>query len=269
MSAPLLAACEVEREGRRVLRKLMASGAFLAPDGDGFALMTSARARRRTLSVEAHLVCEFLRRDWLRPRGSTPETYRLSDAGEGWYLRAVAENEPFAAQHQLRREASIETAEGRRRVTVNAGESPLDWLRQRRRIDAAQFEAGERLRRDFTIAQLTPRLGVDLSSPMVLGRRGLKTGAPLSDSVLAAKARFRAAMAAMGPGLSDLLFDVCCHLIGLEDVERAHEWPRRSAKVVLDIALNRLALHYGLRMRARAHARTRSWRAEQPTEAGQ
>ena len=268
MSARPLAEQEVAREGRRVLRKLLPPGSYLVPQGEHFVLIANARARRSALSVEAGLVEEFRRRDWLRPRGSTPETYCLSEAGEGWYLRAEADAEPFAAQHQLRQEQTIETAEGRHRVSVNHGESPLGWLRQRRRIDAAQFEAGERLRRDFTIAQLTPRLGVDLTAPMVLGRRGLKAAGPLSDTVLAAKERFRAALTAVGPGLADTLFDVCCHLIGLEEVERAHEWPRRSAKVVLDIALNRLALHYGLRMRAPAQVRTRSWRAEQPAETG-
>ncbi|MBU6445511.1 MAG: hypothetical protein KGR48_16535 [Alphaproteobacteria bacterium] len=262
----------VVREARRVFRRLRTSGAYLAPDGGRFVLMVNARAKRSVLWVEAYLVMEFLRRDWLRPRsftpGSMPETYCLSDAGEGWYLRAVAEAEPFAAQHQLRRQVLIETAEGERSVIVNEGESPLGWLRQRRHIDAAQFEAGERLRRDFTIAQLTPRLGVDLTAPIVLGRRGLKGEAPLSDAVLAAKARVRAALAAVGPGLADMLFDVCCHLSGLAEVERAHDWPRRSAKVVLDIALDRLALHYGLRMRAPARARMRGWQAEPPVESG-
>ena len=72
--------------------------------------------------------------------------------------------------------------------------------------------------------------------------------------MLDAKWRFRAAMAAVGPGLADVLFDVCCHLSGLEEIEQARDWPRRSAKVVLDIALDRLAAHYGLRLTARAHA---------------
>ena len=269
MNAGPLAERAVAREARRVLCKLMTPGAALAPEGEGFVPTVKARARRSVLAVEAALVSEFLRRDWLKPRGTTPETYCLSEAGEGWYLRAAAGTEPFAAQHQLRRDALVETAEGRRRVSINDGESPLGWLRQRRRIDAAQFAAGERLRRDFTIAQLTPRLGVDLTAPMVQGRRGLKTEAPLSETVLAAKQRFRAALTAVGPGLADMLFDVCCHLVGLEEVERAHEWPRRSAKVVLDIALDRLALHYGFRMRARARVRLRSWQAETPAEAGQ
>lgn len=88
----------------------------------------------------------------------------------------------------------------------------------------------------------------------------------MTDMVLAAKQRFSAAMRAAGPGLNDLLFDVCCHLRGLEEAERANGWPTRSAKVVLRIALERLADHYGLRIKGRP--RLRSWRMDPSTGSG-
>lgn len=265
MSARRFCEAEIAREVRRLFRKLMASGAHLAPDGGGgrYVLLQSGHVRRDAPHVEEEMVREFLRRDWLKPCGTAPETYRLGAAGEGWYLRLQAAVAPFAAQHQLRTRRLAATEEGERRVTVNEAESPLGWLRKRRRIDAAQFEAGERLRRDYTLAHLTPRLGVDFTAPIVLGRRGKKVETSLTETVLAAKQRFRNAMAAVGPGLADMLFDICCHLVGLEEVERAKEWPRRSAKVVLDIALDRLAEHYGLRITARARGRVRSWQAEE------
>jgi len=78
--------------------------------------------------------------------------------------------------------------------------------------------------------------------------------------VLAAKQRFARALSTVGPGLSDLLFEVCCHLTGLEAMESANGWPRRSGKVVLQIALDRLAAHYGLSLPRRG--RLRSWSAE-------
>ncbi len=65
----------------------------------------------------------------------------------------------------------------------------------------------------------------------------------------------------MGPELSDLLFDVCCHLHVLDACETARGWAKRSARVVLTIALDRLAGHYG--MTTVNHRRVvRAWQLE-------
>ena len=170
----------------------------------------------------------------------------------------TSEDNIHAARHRILATRRMMNAQGREvQVIVNEAESPLARLRLRKVIDGVQFEAGERLRRDFTLAGLSPRLGVDLTAPILPGARGQKAQAPLSDTVLAAKQRFSAAMRAAGPGLNDLLFDVCCHLRGLGETERAKRWPPRSGKIVLAIALDRLAEHYGLRVRGRA--KLRSW----------
>lgn len=126
-------------------------------------------------------------------------------------------------------------------VVVNIAESPLSVLAMRGVIDAVEFEAGEKLRRDYTYGQLTPRMGVDYSAQI----GGHQFDGTLADTVIAARQRFSRAMTAVGPGLSDVLFDVCCYLTGLEECEQQRRWPRGSAKIVLKLALDRLARHYG------------------------
>lgn len=162
------------------------------------------------------------------------------------------------------------------RPRVNDDESPIAWLRRRKdrngepMISAIQFDAGERLRADFFFAQMTPRTTTNWSavSPARRGRRYGATshgGAEISDRAAAAQERVRRALAAVGPELSGVLIDVCCHLRGLEDMERAAGWPQRSGKIVLQLALTRLARHYGIERPAPAHAATglvRHWGSE-------
>lgn len=154
---------------------------------------------------------------------------------------------------------------------VNDAESPLAWLHRRKDksgrplIAEAAFAAGERLRADYTRAGLMPATRVDLSLPSK--GRGRKSGsrgpADILDAALDARDRVNAALGAVGPELSGVLVDVCCHLNGLEQVERARGWPKRSAKLVLEMALSRLARHYGIGAASGpTHGRTRRWGAE-------
>lgn len=149
-------------------------------------------------------------------------------------------------------------------VLVDLAESPLGWLARRRGrdgrplIDAAQFAAGERLRIDFTRAGMTPRLTADWSAPR--RQRGAAPRQSFPEAVLAAKERLSRALDAVGPEFSGLLLDVCCFLKGVEQVEGERGWPARSGKIVLGLALDRLARHYGLDAQARGRSGgTRTW----------
>jgi hypothetical protein len=155
-------------------------------------------------------------------------------------------------------------------VVINDAESPLAWLARRKSrdgrpmIEPVQFQAGERLRSDFTFAQLMPRMTVDWGSPLARGDRS-SVGGPvaIADAVVAARQRLRHALDAVGPEFAGLLVDVCCFLKGIEDVERERGWPPRSAKVVLQLGLDRLVRHYGLasEIRGRSRSAVRTWLA--------
>lgn len=135
----------------------------------------------------------------------------------------------------------------RRSVTVNLGESPLSWLRTRGHVDARQYEAGERLRADYERAALGARVTMRWdASPGSGGRRGAPMGIDPTLVQIAATRRFDAAIAAAGPGLADVLWRVVCAGEGLADAEKELGWPARAGKLVLGLALDRLASHYGL-----------------------
>jgi hypothetical protein len=140
-------------------------------------------------------------------------------------------------------------------IVVDDAESPLAWLASRKGPDGRplltqqMFDAGERLRRDFEAGQMSQRVTAQWGASIMPGARG-RSGLPgqtltQTEQALAARQRVWNALQHAGPGLSSVLLEVCCLASGLEAAERHLKWPKRSAKLVLLIALERLVQHYG------------------------
>jgi hypothetical protein len=193
---------------------------------------------------------------------------RMSVAGAAHRKRADAGEEGFRDQHGSVALVSTTTEHGSERLRVELDESPLDWLRRRRDregapfIEAAHLQAGERLRSDITQAGLLP--SVTARWDPVRADGGPRGPADASDRVIGARQRVRHAFEAVGADFSDLLIDLCGFLKGLETIERERRWPPRSAKVVVRLALARLAEHYGLASEAKGpqtSRRIRAWQA--------
>ena len=138
-----------------------------------------------------------------------------------------------------RRRAGV--AAKRRSVTVNLAESPLGWLHAHGHLDDRLFDAGERLRGDYETAQIAPGITMRWEPARIRG-----TGAGLSptERQIAARARFHGAMKLAGKGLDDILWRVVCACETLPNAEKALEWPARSGKLVLRLALDRVADFY-------------------------
>lgn len=130
----------------------------------------------------------------------------------------------------------------RRSVTVNLAESPLAWLHARGHLSARLFDAGERLRGDYERAGLAPSVTMRWDAVPIRGGAG--GGLSPAERHLAAKNRFDDAMAAAGMGLADVLWRVVCGCESVPDAERALAWPARSGKLVLKLALERVADFY-------------------------
>ncbi len=137
-------------------------------------------------------------------------------------------------------------AKGKRRtVTVNIGESPIAWLHSRGHLDDRLFDAGEALRNDYERAQLSPNVTMRWD-PVRVKSTG-DTVLSASEKQIAAKRRFDEAMQAAGKGLEDVLWRVVCAGEGLPEAEKALGWPVRSGKLVLKLALERVADFYRIR----------------------
>jgi hypothetical protein len=135
-----------------------------------------------------------------------------------------------------------------RSVTVNLVESPLGWLFARGHVSQRQFDAGERLRTDWERGQVGQRVTMSWdAAPVSRTRGGSSQPVDLSTSQLDAKRRFEAAIAEAGAGLSDILWRVVCAGEGMREAESALGWPARAGKLVLRLALDRVADYYRIR----------------------
>jgi hypothetical protein len=178
---------------------------------------------------------------------------RLSITAAGRMAVRRASQGALAFQRQHRDTESIVLNDGSGPIVaeINLAESPLAQLVRLKKKDgrsflaSAEFEAGERLRADYTLACMMPRLGMNWDMTASSPRRGeAGRSADLTDAALAARQRVDKALHAVGPELSGVLVDICCFLKGLEVVERERSWPLRSGKMMLKAALGILARHY-------------------------
>ncbi|MEM7779780.1 MAG: DUF6456 domain-containing protein [Pseudomonadota bacterium] len=136
----------------------------------------------------------------------------------------------------------------RRSATVNLGESPIAWLHSRGHLSDRLFDAGEALRSDYERAQLSPSITMRWDPVRIkTGRYGGDQYLTPSERQIAAKQRFDGALKEAGKGLEDVLWRVVCAGESLPDAEKSLGWPVRSGKLVLKLALERVADFYCIR----------------------
>lgn len=239
-----------ERRQAAILKLLHAGSAatlILENDGDGRLV---AKGGTALMSIPRLLVQSMLHADLIST--SVPPHHGITPVGRAWLARHERPELAFRGQHGALQRHKIEEPNcGRSSVWRDAAESPLTWLRARRGkdgaplIDDAQFAAGERLRADMTRAQMLPRISANWDASVASGRRGAGHS-DFTDQTLASRQRVKLALSAVGPELSGILVDICCFLKSMETVEQERLWPARSGRIVLGLALSRLAQHYGL-----------------------
>jgi len=258
----------IAREARRILRRLSEPGACLAVAKD----MEKAVVVRdlpdgrttRTAVLDRPIAQAMALKDWITAQAKGKITrYTITAAGRAALRRFLAEDESaragfaeapmkFGDQHRdwaFRDEPTL--ADDRpKRIRYNAAESPVMVLSRRRDKGGEAFlppdlvAAAERLREDFELAQMGPRVAQNWDRFLTGGGRGEFSGDSKGFGPESAKARVAAALADLGPGLGDVALRCCCYLEGMEQAEKRMGWSARSGKIVLRIALQRLKKHY-------------------------
>ncbi|WP_299477512.1 DUF6456 domain-containing protein [Cypionkella sp.] len=258
-------------EGKRILRRLVEPGAVLAfaPDMEKAVVMREFPDGHtaRTAVVERSIAQAFALKDWITCRKpGRVATYEISSSGRAALRRMVDEDaraggfaeaqEEFGGQpHDWDAGAAAAGDDagpnsGPRRIRYNLAESPVTVLGRRRDKDGKLYlepnlvAAAERLREDFELAQMGPRVAQNWERFLTGADRGnFRTEAGIADGPRAARDRVAGALRDLGPGLGDVALRVCCFLEGIETAEQRLGWAARSGKVVLRIALQRLRKH--------------------------
>lgn len=257
----------LQNEIRLALRRMAETGAVLAVAAEmekGVIMRSVAGGEPTRTAVVSREVAETMAlRDWINciTQGRISR-YEITAAGRS-ALKRDAERRvgddgfaeavsPFRAQHgEWESPARDGSSNARGRPRMNLAESPLAALARRRDKDGTPFldadlvSAGERLREDFELAQMGPRVTQDWDRFMTAGASAGSMGRDrVASGPTAARERVTSALSDLGPGLGDVVLRCCCYLEGMEAVERQMGWSARSGKIVLRIALQRLSRYY-------------------------
>ena len=253
----------LKSEARRILRRLCETGAVLAVAQD----MEKAIVVRdgpggtstRTASVDTHIAQAMALKEWINSNSQGRITrYRITQVGRTALDHLLADDEHRIAAVQNKTSTNgpdilteDDTTGRRGRASrYNLAESPLATLARRRDKEGKPFlgddlvSAGERLREDFELSQMGPRVTQNWDHFLTSGSvsKGGHDGPQTGPS--GARKRVKEALTDLGPGLSDVVLRCCCFLEGLETAEKKMGWSARSGKIVLRIALIRLKRHY-------------------------
>lgn len=237
----------------RVLRAMAEPGAVMAmADGMDMGVVVCERgdgATTRTATVGRDVAQAMALRDLIAADDPTARIcrYRITSTGRAELRAIVASAENSAngfAEGQARFDMGAAAPVAR---PTALADSPIGMLARRKDKDGTPFlsrelvDAGERLREDFELAQMGPRMAQDWTQFLTGGVHG---GPRSSTTPNESGARVADALADLGPGLGDVALRCCCYLEGMESIERRMGWSARSGKIVLRIALQRLKLHY-------------------------
>jgi len=207
------------------------------------------RRRRCEAKLSADTVRDALSQGLIQPVEG--EIGRFEPAPEAT-LRVRRESLPepvrFTAQHRRVEARAVMTPKGA--IATAAALEDFSYLARHARsgrLSPVQLAAAERLKRDYERSSLVTQLTCDWTrGPGAPGGGRGRDPADAPAAAMDARTRVLDALAAVGPGLDRVLTALILRERGVEETERSLGWPKRSGLAALRLALDRMAVHYGM-----------------------
>lgn len=180
-----------------------------------------------------------------------------------WLRRQLSEHGKPASRHER-------AVYGAEQASINLEESVVATLAVSRNgkapfLLAHHVQSAERVRFLVERSQMIQRTTMSYDPTRTPGGdRGGASPFDYGGAALDARRQLRRILDPLPADCAGVLIDVCGFLKGLQTIEFERKWPRRSAKLVLRIGLDQLALDFGLSPLAAGakSRRTRNWMAE-------
>lgn len=146
--------------------------------------------KARLCTLDRSVAQAFALKDWIAcDRPGRVASYRITPGGRSALRRLLAEDEMraggvreaqfiYAAQHRDMAERDVVTPDGPRRLRYNAAESPVSALGRKLDRDGKPYltqdlvRVAERLREDFELAQMGPRVAQNWDRFLTGGGQG-------------------------------------------------------------------------------------------------
>jgi hypothetical protein len=245
---------EADRIWRQYAKQLLKVGVVEAKSVASIVNPRKSKKGLKVLAFDAHIIEGWCRAGLLNRQ--VEQKSLISDLGFASLRRQIG---GIIAQHQIVETRRDATGVVQRR---NVSGSAIDWLTSKKggRFSLSEQEtaAAKILRQDYEQAHMTGRMTMDWSERV--GRNKARRPAgheSLPLAALDARRRLHNAFDYVGPGLSDMLVEACCHEQSLQASEALFALPARSGKVILKFALGRLAVFYGFQTAREASASLR------------
>ncbi|NRA86216.1 MAG: hypothetical protein HRU28_02235 [Rhizobiales bacterium] len=245
---------ELERESRIILQTMLKSTNYIKQLPFNEMALYKLRLGNTTFvkKLDIELVEYMQRNGWLKPDG---EKYIYSEKGKKWVLKFIYfwdlnVNEEMKNVDMF--SASIGKKANAAYVELKGDYSPILKLYNRQKnlnnkyLVEQHVQAGQKLFKLFSKANLQPNITMNwdkLESVPQNHYTGEKEQ-PFGEQVYIARKQLYESLAYVGEEYAAILVEICLFANGLEATEKAMNWPARSGKLLLTMALDKLAKHY-------------------------